>query len=260
MLTTNLLKEIKKESVKGEAHDAEIIKQVQLLLDTKGQEEKTVLEKCGLDHHIKVAENITGESIERQSFFEKYGQVLTEDMVEKLCYKYALRCLHVEYYEGNIGPNVAGDINRFVEKHGLQGEMNSGNFKRCLYVMAPKGAFKLEKKPVDPVLFYCPNQYSNVSGKQVFIPVSKWGTDFTIIRRLYGLYNRPVLTALTVWAILATIITFIAGDIFAILFIVGCTAMFAVIMYFVCGHDDFLEGVEGFYYKRSYNPFSTFNR
>lgn len=260
MLKIDVIKEISKKSQQEVGNNNVIVDQVKLLLESNAAEERDILRKSGLDFHIKTAENLQGEAIEKKEFFEKYETLLTEKEVHALCLKYYLKCLPVKYYKGNIGPNVGADIKRFVEKHKLQSELNSGNFQKCLSIIAPVGSFKLEKRPKDPVLVYNPHTYLR-DKEPIFIPVAKWGEDFTVLRTIYGLFNSIILRiylAITGISILASVFSNTPFSTGVITFL-SLTATFFVVFFFLIGEwDEYIEFLTDKKEDTPMKPFSNF--
>jgi len=257
MINVDLLKEVKEKSQQRQEADDTIVQQVQKLLDTKGQEEREILRKSGLNHHINIAEDIQGEAIERKTFFDKYGDSLTVSEVEAICRKYALRCLKIDMYKGNIGPNVSSDIKRFVDKHKLHAELDSGNFRRQLYIMAPKEAFKLKARPKDPVLFYNPNEYSSY-GKKSFIPVSKWGNDFTFLRVIKGLFNHAAFLVFLVISVITAGLSIICNSYVPVFIVYGIISAFLFRQIFFVTELSKEELEEWFSTGYTYDPLSEF--
>ena len=191
MIKVDLLKELK-DNAKESALSAEnALSEVKALLDAHEQEDRTMLEYAGLDSKIKAADDIKGELLERKIFINKYGEIITASQINDICLKYNLKCLPISKYKGNIGPLVAKDIKNFITMHGLEGDARAGNFKRKLFIMAPKELFQYENRPKDPILLYCPNSsYGEVRNeKEYFTVVSKWGEDFTFTQRIKGLLD-----------------------------------------------------------------------
>ena len=89
--------------------------------------------------------------------------------IKKVCVDYRLRFLDSSFYKGKI-PNVAlKKIDLLQKEHSTS--LNS--FK----IMGPSSVFQLEKKD-DPLLFF---QIS----KNYFYLIHKWGTDFSVLRRVF---------------------------------------------------------------------------
>jgi hypothetical protein len=229
MFKIDLLKEISKKSEElKNNNESTIVNQVQLLLESENQKDKELLKAVGLGHHIIEAENTKSVNIERKTFFDKYGDFLTESQVEDIASKYGLKCLPIHMYKGNISPTVAADIKEFIKKHNInEGMINSGNFKNCLSILAPASNFTLKVIPKDLVLFYNPNKY-NKDLEDIFIPVAKWGNDFTYFRRLVGLlYNYPFPLSLFSISLVSGIIASIFGNVGVNVFIfIFLTAFF----------------------------------
>lgn len=185
MTKVNLLQEIENMSKELSQESQTALDSVKGYLEGVAAEERKILQDVGLDAELAEADNRKSAALERQQYLNKYGNCINLHQIQAICEKYALRCLPIKYFKGNVGPLVASDIKKFVEKHGLEAELRSGNLKRCLYVIAPAESFALSERPKDPILLYCPNKY--VKGESVYTVVSKWGTDFTLKRRLNGL-------------------------------------------------------------------------
>lgn len=162
-----------------------VVKDTQLLLESSESKEREALRIAGLDHEIQIVNSERGREIEREDAEAQYGgKVFTSDEIRELCMKYDLKLLKSRRFSGRIDPVLGKKVSDFVEKHHQEIGGHSSDF----YIMAPGHSFNLEeRKPrpprnVDPVLLY------KIPRKEEYVFIHKWGKDFTVWRRLRGLF------------------------------------------------------------------------
>lgn len=161
-----------------------IVGEVKLLLDTHSQKERMALKIVGLDRHVQEVERTRGVEIERSKFEEEYGnKVFHIDEVKEICMKYDLRLLETRRFAGKLDAQVAYKLSAFIEAHEQEMGCSSNDF----YIMAPEYAFNLSNRPakvrdMDPVLLY------RMPRTDHYVFIHKWGLDFTIMRRLRGMF------------------------------------------------------------------------
>lgn len=108
------------------------------------------------------------------------GEYVTTADVKNVCIKYHLRCLNSEYYKKEIPLAVLNDLRLFKENN----KLSDCDLSRNLLVIAPASHFALGKRPAkDPVLIYQSIDHYKI--------ISKWGNDFTFLRRFYRLLSSP---------------------------------------------------------------------
>lgn len=180
----DLIKQLEKLKKDTRTSSDKVVDEVKLLLDQNAAEERNALKVSGLEQHIVEVENKKSVEIERNKFEDEYkGKVFTEAEIKKLCIKYDLRLLPTRRYAGKIDTQVASKLAKFIKDN----ESEIGHHSDSFYVMAPGSAFKLEDHPtpirdVDPVLLYRIPRTNN------FTFIHKWGKDFTVFRRIRGLF------------------------------------------------------------------------
>jgi hypothetical protein len=119
--------------------------------------------------------------------------VMTEKEIQTLCLKYHLKFLPSRSYGGTVPPEVGTTIFNFMNKIGSPNPEHSA---QRLWIVAPPKAFKLKsykitKAELDPLLFY--RIESEKFTEPMYALVTKWGDDFTVMRRLSGfLYSNRV--------------------------------------------------------------------
>ncbi len=186
------LADLQKDSVKK---SEEFVQEIKLLMDSNSDKEKQVLKELGLGANIVKAEKAIAKAVVFKELDEKYeGQIYTEEQIKALAIKYRLRFLNTTSFEGHIAPEVGSVLVRFCEKNLI----NSSYERDRFYILAPVNSFKLEKKPVDPLLFY--KIESRNHDERMYKLVYKWGEDFTIARRGLGfLYSDKFTLGFSRW-------------------------------------------------------------
>ena len=104
--------------------------------------------------------------------------------------QYRLRFLKTEYYKGTISPAALREASKFTDTTGIK--CDPDNF----YICAPASQFELQKRPVDPILFY-------KLGTNEFYAVAKWGNDLSIFRKLMVYPLRNALTGTVISAVIS---------------------------------------------------------
>jgi hypothetical protein len=216
MKKVNIIDELEVRSRNAQEEQKSLLEDVTLLLEESTKNDRQTLKDCGLGFEVHTQEQAQGEAIEREKFFKEYGTHVHIKDIVSLGRKYLLRFLPVEQYKGAVGVSVASDIRDFVAEHGLEAEQRSGNFKKCLYVLGPKEAFNLKEKPapprdIEPVLFYRPDKYNDSPNTDLYIPIAKWGEDFTTARRLMALAHVPLTFFITLSILIGTFTGIVGG-------------------------------------------------
>lgn len=192
-MKVNLQKELEASREKAIAQaNSDDLKEVKLLLENNTQEEKMILQEAGLYTNMKKVEKTLGIDIQRKKLEAEFGtdvKVFTEEEIKGLCVKYNLRFLKSNMYKGYIEPQLGAKIRQFF----ADGKIGSiaWEAKNKLFIMAPKHAFNLEERPeppreVDPALFY---QLETTEGT-MYALIHKWGKDFTVWRRIGGIFRQ----------------------------------------------------------------------
>ena len=206
-MKVNPLKKLQDAREANVEENKNLISEVQLLLDTAGQEEREALRIVGLEHHVVHAENTRGVEIERKKFEEEYASSsFTESEVKALCMKYDLRMLPTRLFIGKLDGEVASKLKAFVSKH----KSEIGNYSDNFYIIAPPKAFMLENQPpkprrIDPILLYrVPGERNRQENQYVLI--HKWGKDFTLYRRLVAMKYKSLTTLHLFWTMFLTLV------------------------------------------------------
>jgi len=219
MIKINLEKQLDDSRRKSiEQANSDALKDVKLLLETSAKDEKEVLIQAGLYTNYRKQEALLGAGLKRQQLEAEFGKgnvkIFTAEEIKGLCVKYNLRFLHSKQYKGYIEPILGAKIVRFFKDGGV--DSINWEAENNLFIMAPKNAFNLEERPVppnlDPALFY---KLSTTEG-DMYALIHKWGKDFTVMRRISGIFNKSAET----WMVFKTAILFSV--------ILGITALFGL--------------------------------
>jgi HEPN domain-containing protein len=215
-MTKDVVKELKKvqKKQKEEAFSNDVIADVNRLLEYDSHRDLEILRSVGSNANLIQAETAKGKAIElekKEKFYE--GTVFSLEQIVKLAVKYRLKFLPSERYKSYMDPGVVAEIkelertiaksmeidqaakrNMTVEEYRAENGELKYNFdvsalKRNFYILAPQECFIIDKVKVevpDPVMFYRIDDTH-------FRLIKKWGKDFTILRRLRGLFfeSRP---------------------------------------------------------------------
>lgn len=211
-MKVNLVKELEKSlcNKKNVTENNDVLKEVKGLLEYDGLRDLQMLRSIGARSTLVQSEEEKGRvlEIEKQEQFLS-GKIFTKEQIITLATKYRLKFLQSQYYTKYIPPSIVPEI-RDMERH-ISGQMSidrakkenltieeyitkTGGVKYSIddtklgsnfYVLAPASMFKTEKTAAftiqakDPVMFYTEDH-------EHFRLVKKWGTDFTIFRRVLG--------------------------------------------------------------------------
>lgn len=193
MIKVNLQQELESTREKAIAQaNSDELKEVKLLLANNTQEEKIILQEAGLYTNMQKVEKTLGIDIQRKKLEEEFGtdvKIFTEEEIKGLCIKYNLRLLQSNKFKGYIEPQLGAKIRQFF----TDGKIGSiaWEAKNKLFIMAPPKAFNLEERPepprdMDPALFYKMETTEGV----MYALIHKWGKDFTVWRRIGGIFRR----------------------------------------------------------------------
>lgn len=149
--------------------------------------ELNILKLAGMTQNLVEKEKI----LKSRDRISKFPEVYDERVIKKLAVDYRLRLLPSNLYIGQIDPLLPSVMNQFVRDHEISQEHVKNNF----YVLAPAKSFKLQERPVDPIMFY-----QIEDGKFAF--VWKWGNDLTLFRKILYFPIRNGWTFLTPLVIL----------------------------------------------------------
>jgi len=117
------------------------------------------------------------EKINQVNHFIK-GEFITHDDIKDVCLSYNLRFLSTRFYKKEVPLSALNDLRKFKEER----KITNFEMEENLKIIAPSNHFKLGERPkADPVLLY--------KDKDVYRVVSKWGSDFSNLRRVSGFFN-----------------------------------------------------------------------
>jgi hypothetical protein len=211
MIKVGLKEELEKKKKKSIGSSDELVKETQLLLEAGADSEKKALRIAKLDHQIKYVETSKGIEIEREKFESEYGDsVFTEDEIREICIKYDLRFFKSEYFKGRLDTQIASKLNRFIEANPEVGE-SSDSF----YIIAPANAFDLKNRPAKPFMTIDPILVYRLPKQDKYVYIHKWGRDFTIFRRLRGIFFE---STQSMWSISISFWTIVLSIIFGVYF------------------------------------------
>jgi hypothetical protein len=184
-----------------------ILDEAKLLLSSNASEEINTLNSIGLNQELRFVQEITQDSIIRQSAKEKLEKEIVHiDDIKQLCLDYRLYMRPAREYMGTIPPSLGAELTRFCKEKNivLPASSNYSNF----FIIAPPKMFKgylspaevvqeamdiaienererIRKKNEDPILVY-------KTEENYYAVVKSWGDDFTPLRRVYGFFTRRI--------------------------------------------------------------------
>lgn len=204
-----------------------VISEVKGLLEHDTIRDTEVLRTIGLNSSLVQSESERGRmlELEKQEKFYK-GSIFIKEQIIALATKYRLKFLPSTLFSAYLTPLVATDIrnlerdisksmteeqaakrNLSVEEY-LAGNpacdfrFDAHQLKSKFFILAPAKCFKTEKKAAfslkspDPILFYTPDGIH-------YRFLRKWGSDFTIFRRILGIVFKSRRTML--WSAIISI-------------------------------------------------------
>lgn len=104
--------------------------------------------------------------------------VYSEEQVRKLCIKYRLRCLEVDYFRGKMDEAVPDKKRAFKES--FTEVMQQPVYEQDYRIVAPTELFRLKNVPLDPLLMY----RFKMDGAYYYKLVHQWGGDLSGWRSL----------------------------------------------------------------------------
>lgn len=220
-MKANLVKELEKSLVKRKVDDKnnDVLGEVKGLLEMDTIRDVHILRSIGQQSTLAQSEKERGAVLEIEKKEQFYsGKVFTKEQIVALAVKYRLKFLQSKHYTKYIPPSIIPEI-KDMERHismqmsidrakkenctleeylektdgGVKYSIDDNCLKQNFYILAPANMFKLEKatafsiKAKDPVMFYTDDQ-------QHFRLVKKWGSDFTIFRRVLGFLTKKTST------------------------------------------------------------------
>lgn len=218
-MKANLVKELENSLIKRKSADKknDVLDEVKGLLEYDTLQDVHILRSIGQQSTLAQSEKERGAVLEIEKKEQFYsGKVFTKEQIVALAVKYRLKFLQSKHYTKYIPPSVIPEIrdmersiskqmnidrakkeNCTIEEYlertdgGIKYAIDDTCLKNNFYILAPANMFKLEKatafsiKAKDPVMFYTDDNIH-------FRLVKKWGSDFTIFRRVLGWLTKSV--------------------------------------------------------------------
>ncbi len=270
-MKADLVKELENSLIKRKNADKknDVLDEVKGLLEYDALQDVHILRSIGLNSTLAQSEAERGAVLEIEKKEQFYsGKVFTKTQIIALAVKYRLKFLQSKHYTKYIPPSIIPEI-KDMQRH-ISNQMNIDRAKKenctleeylektdggikyviddnCLknnfYILAPANMFKTEKatafsiKAKDPVMFYTDDNTH-------FRLVKKWGSDFTIFRRILGWLTKSVSTQVFFYlSLYAAIVLCLSIKLnWNFMFLLGAP-LIAFIFIFVIGeakiHDDF---------------------
>ncbi len=124
------------------------------------------LEELGIETSVSAGKRHKQQG--RLAFMEG---VYSEQQVQKLCLKYRLRCLEVDYFKGKLDEAVPEKKKSFKEAY--TEVMGQEVAEQDYRIVAPSEMFRLKNVPLDPLLMY----RFKMDGAYYYKLVHQWGGD-----------------------------------------------------------------------------------
>lgn len=203
MITINLEKELLKQNKKI-VTDAQLlhINEYEKVADNFND---NTLERIGImtaKIGKEVKNSIDASKLETEMFNQ--DRVFHISQIEEICNKYYLKFLPTCLYKGSIDKDLPFKINNFetaykVKCFSREREYNWEENKGNTFIIAPSESFKLQARPLDPLLFYKIND-------EYYYLIHKWGNDLNIFRRLKAIFSSQLLSFTVFHGVLLSII------------------------------------------------------
>lgn len=184
----NLEEELIKENKENPGYQNLLADEARKILADNSKDDLKILKDMGISENFE-----EGSEINFIKSSLDHSRIFTEDQIKNVCIKYNLRFLPIGMYKGTIDSVLPQKIKEFetlIEATPTKYDVfnyktNIGiTYKRSGYfICAPKESFKLEEKPVDPLLFY---PLSN----GLYYLNHKWGTDISFTRLITSFPKR----------------------------------------------------------------------
>lgn len=176
------------------------LSEIKLLVSATEAEERNALDKLGLKDRTHDLQEPKTVFLERQKWENEFdGRVYTRKEIKNLCLDYNLRILKSSNYaKSQIDTKAGRKIVDFCKAYKI--DLDSYSAANNFYILAPISDFKKINRnsaPNNPVLFY------KLDDEHYRI-VHKWGSDFSILRYIYGFKERNGITAAVHWSTIIT--------------------------------------------------------
>lgn len=216
MKTVNILDELRKDLKQRRTKLSEnpVINEVNRLLEYDTSRDNAVMDMIGPRSSLSQSKNEQAALIELEKEENFYGgEVFTKEQIIDLAVKYRLKFLPSEIYTAYLDPKIVLDIrelernisksmmkqgadrkdmtvDEYVAQEGkIEHKLDESKLKHKFYILAPASCFATVKESQynvhvpDPILFYKTDDVH-------FKVVRKWGTDFTVSRRVKGFLTK----------------------------------------------------------------------
>lgn len=184
------LQEYKEHNIKEQT---EAVKNVRLLLESHTQEDNRIINLIGANSTLAKQQQELGRVMELEKMENEYGKVFHINEIQNLAIEYKLRFLPSSQFTGNMDVQVVSKVKEFVGEAATRKTvvgLDDHVLKNQFYILAIASQFNLRqgrRRPPsipkivdrDPVLFYKIDE-------DHYRMIHKWGTDFTIFRRITG--------------------------------------------------------------------------
>lgn len=180
-----MLKQLNKEASKNDKTGEQLLNVATKLIGEGNSEDRELLKTLGLDKALRAQEKVTGDIITKKKLSEKNNKpVFTLKEILNVGEKYHLSFRQGRHYAGNLPSTLLSNLKSLPDYKNYDSE--------DIFILAPPTLFddvsveKLKVFPefqLDPVCFV-----RNTQDKDKFILVDEWGKDFTLIRRLRGIF------------------------------------------------------------------------
>lgn len=207
-LEHELLERNRKQREQLKATTEDSVQAVKGLLEYNSLEDSKILNSLGINSvNMRLQEGYGNSLVMEKIETATKHTVVHISEIQYLCLKYRLRLLQVCNYVGVIPSDIVQNIKELQEAKRISSggkfqEFDTHQLKTEFYVMAPAKMFDLqarEKKArvnifkiiasyfQDPILFYRDSE-------EHWVIVRKWGSDFSIFRRILGFITQDQTT------------------------------------------------------------------
>jgi hypothetical protein len=151
--------------------------ETKLLMGYDDSVELKVLRNIGLDHNIRVVENLKSKNLTLENLDKEYGgETYSMTMIESLALRYGLQFGPTTKYKGLLDSVTALHIKTFMDTHKLSYE--TAHFIDQFFILAPGKVFEKQTDSLascNPMLFY---RIPGNNGETHFRLIYRWGEDF----------------------------------------------------------------------------------
>lgn len=167
--------------------------EVKLLLEGDRNKDLQIMRHLAGKSELIKEQDILGKQLDLERKNMEYGKTYTIDQIEKIARKYRLRFLNSTKFVGKVDIEAISKIKEFEKKHNVSCS-DEVTLSKKFYILAPAESFNLRIETIkearerekearriarDPILFYKIDE-------DHYRLIHKWGSDFTILRRIQG--------------------------------------------------------------------------